>query len=135
MARKRDISAVFEDVVDTNENKNNDNNENKNNNQNENKNDVVVNNENNNNIDSNDNINRESDDDMENTIENKSVVNFDFIDNIGKKKEKKKVFTGIYLDEDVAKSLDKLAKKGGKGAKSEIVNDTLKIILQQKGLL
>ncbi|MCI3923562.1 hypothetical protein MO973_25375 [Paenibacillus sp. TRM 82003] len=42
---------------------------------------------------------------------------------------------GIYLELDVAKALDRLGKKGGKGAKSKIVNAALKQLFAKKGLI
>ncbi|GGD29137.1 hypothetical protein [Pontibacillus salipaludis] len=63
----------------------------------------------------------------------------DFLDSLiqGKKKKKKPVLTGVYLDPEVAKVLNELGKKVGKGdgGKSRIVNDALKEVFTKKGLL
>lgn len=52
-----------------------------------------------------------------------------------KKKENETVLTGIYLQKDLSQVLDRLAKKGGRGAKSKIVNEALRTIFTDKGLL
>ena len=52
-----------------------------------------------------------------------------------KKKVNSTVLTGIYLQEDLSQILDRLAKKGGRGAKSRIVNEALRAIFNEKGLL
>lgn len=63
----------------------------------------------------------------------------DFIDKLlveGKKKKKDDlVLTGIYLQPDLAHILDSLGKKGGRGAKSRIVNEALRKVFTEKGLL
>lgn len=63
----------------------------------------------------------------------------DFLDKLleeGKKKKKDDlVLTGIYLQPDLAHILDSLGKKGGRGAKSRIVNDALRKVFTEKGLL
>lgn len=48
---------------------------------------------------------------------------------------KQRIANGIYLQKDILQTLNKLAKKGGRGAKSRIVNEALKEIFKQKGLL
>lgn len=42
---------------------------------------------------------------------------------------------GVYLEPDVAKLLDQLGKKGGRGAKSRIANDALRKYFLDKGLM
>lgn len=62
----------------------------------------------------------------------------DFLDTLlepGQKKKNDLILTGIYLQPDIAKILDSLGKKGGRGAKSRIVNDALRKLFQEKGLL
>lgn len=62
----------------------------------------------------------------------------DFLDELikgTKKKDDQVVLTGIYLQKDLAQILDKLGKKGGRGAKSRIVNDALRKVFTEKGLL
>jgi hypothetical protein len=71
---------------------------------------------------------------------NQSEESAEFIDTLlepGKVKIKKDdlVLTGIYLQPDLAKILDSLGKKGGRGAKSRIVNDALRKLFNEKGLL
>jgi hypothetical protein len=45
------------------------------------------------------------------------------------------ILTGLYLEPDLAKLLDRLGKKGGRGAKSRIANDALRKYFLDKGLL
>lgn len=52
-----------------------------------------------------------------------------------KNRTKEPKLVGCYLDLEVAIALDKVAKMGGRGAKSQIVNETIKKMLQEKGLL
>lgn len=51
--------------------------------------------------------------------------------------EQEKVFRGFYLDEDVVKTIDKLAskKKKQKGFKSDLVNGILRSVLEDYGYL
>lgn len=81
-----------------------------------------------NNIDNNEN---------NNTNVSSDENNFDIINNIvnAKNDKPKKILTGIYFDPDVEKVLNKLAKKGGKGAKSKIVNELVKEGFIKRGLL
>jgi gentisate 1,2-dioxygenase len=111
MARKDRSLAGFNDFANVNENTNvnNDDNDNKN-------------------INVNNNIN-----------ENKEEKEPDYLnaikDIVEKKPKKDMKPTGIYFDENVLKVLDSLAKKGGRGAKSRIVNDATKAAFIQAGLL
>lgn len=62
----------------------------------------------------------------------------DTIDKIlgeGNKKKDELVLTGVYLQPELAKILDRLGKQGGRGAKSGIVNDALRKLFDEKGLL
>jgi hypothetical protein len=63
----------------------------------------------------------------------------DYLDKLigsnGKKSTNESVLVGIYLQKDLSQILDKLAKKGGRGAKSRIVNEALRAIFKEKGLL
>lgn len=52
-----------------------------------------------------------------------------------KPKKEELVLTGLYLQPDLAKLLDKLGKKGGRGAKSRIANDALRKYFSDKGIL
>lgn len=49
--------------------------------------------------------------------------------------KKKKVLTGIYFDEDVLAVLDRLSEQGGRGTKTRIVNDAVKKLFQEQGLM
>lgn len=62
----------------------------------------------------------------------------DFIDQLiegPKKKSNDLVLVGVYLPKDVAQVLDELAKKGGRGAKSKIVSESLQKTFKEKGLM
>jgi hypothetical protein len=73
-----------------------------------------------------------------NENENISVnVNYlkELVEGKGRKKKDELINTGIYLEPKVHSVLMAYAKKGGRGAKSKIVNDTLKSTFIQMGLL
>ena len=95
------------------------------------------------------NLHNNSDNDIDNDIkddndynintnsksDNKSVINSVF-DNENKKPQKK--FVGLYLDSDVNKGLDELSQRGSskkKGVKSKLVNEILRNILLEEGIL
>lgn len=61
----------------------------------------------------------------------------DFIDAIlvGQKDKRELTLTGVYLQQDVLDILNQLAKQGGRGAKSRIVNDALRKWFAEKNLL
>ncbi|MGG3805380.1 hypothetical protein [Metabacillus fastidiosus] len=116
MARKNRSLASFGDVADTNININNDDNEK----------DNVIENENINN------------NEYENNIVTDNINDNDYLDSLiegKKKKSNQPVLTGVYLQKDVLQVLDQLAKKGGKGAKSKIVNEALRKVFMEKDLL
>lgn len=74
----------------------------------------------------------ESDKNSEQTAENP-----DYLDKLledGKQKNDLHL-TGLYLEPDIAKLLDQLGKKGGRGAKSRIANDALRKYFLDKGLM
>ena len=101
----------YNEIINNNENNSNDINNSK----------IVIENENaNDNINKNDNVN---DNDIINEIVNNKYA------------KPKKTLTGIYFDPTVEKVLNKLAKKGGKGAKSKIVNELVKEGFKKRGLL
>ncbi len=119
MARKNRSLASFEEVA---------------NSDNDNINDDV---NNNNNLNENNNINYSIND---KDVVSNNVSDDDYIDNIingEKTKKKKPVLTGVYLDPEIAKILNDLGKKAGKGGggKSRIANEALKKVFQEKGLL
>lgn len=66
-----------------------------------------------------------------------AVESGSYIDELlgGGKKKNELILTGIYLQSDIAAVLDRLGKKGGRGAKSRLVNEALKKMFQEKGLL
>lgn len=45
------------------------------------------------------------------------------------------VMRGIYIEKSLDKIIDRLAKKGGRGVKSKLVNEALKKLFKDKGLL
>lgn len=94
------------------------------------------------------NNNNDVDNNVDNNVDNKNSSekerNNDMISAIDKvidtalatKKEKEKpVFHGIYFEPDVSAAINRIAKKGGKGVKSKMINDIVKVALEQKGLL
>jgi vacuolar-type H+-ATPase subunit E/Vma4 len=88
--------------------------------------------ENNVNENSNVNININKDDHI---IDNDNSE--DILDKIieGTTKKEAPKLTGVYLDKDVLKVLNAIAKKGGRGVKSKIVNEALRKVFTDKGLL
>jgi hypothetical protein len=118
-------------------------NDNKNNNNN-----VIPNVNNNVDVNKNKSDNISNNTDKNNTVNENTAINanvneqtpaLDYLDNLiggnAKKTENNTVLTGIYLQKDLAKALDNLAKKGGRGAKSRIVNEALRAVFKEKGLL
>lgn len=61
----------------------------------------------------------------------------DYIDSLlgGQSSKNELTLTGVYLQKDVLRVLNGLSRKGGRGAKSRIVNDALRKLFQEKGLL
>lgn len=51
------------------------------------------------------------------------------------KSKSTRVQRGLYLDRDIDAVLTKLLKKGGKGAKSDVINDVLRAAFEARGLL
>ncbi len=93
----------------------------------------------NDNVNVNNNINKDNDEVVNDQVNINDDDN-DYIDNIingDKNKKKKPVLTGVYLDPEIAKILNDLGKKAGKGGggKSRIANEALKKVFQEKGLL
>jgi len=87
--------------------------------------------------DGNVNINVNINDDV--NINNNENVNNDFLNQLVRTKPKKKsdslINSGVYFEEEVFSILMDLAKKGGRGAKSRIVNDALKVAFKNAGLM
>jgi len=50
-------------------------------------------------------------------------------------KKNEKIMSGIYFEKEVAKQLDKLSKKGGRGTKSKLVNAAVKKMLQEQNMM
>ena len=64
--------------------------------------------------------------------------NIDYLDSLiesQNSKKKKSVLKGIYFSEDIAETLDKLGEKGGRGTRSKIVNEVVRKVFKEKGLL
>ncbi len=85
-------------------------------------------------VNKNKNVVRDNNDIIVNN-DNKNEDVFDRLLEGKKKKQPKKVWTGVYLKPDIAQVLEILSKKGGKGAKSEIVNESLRRVFTEKGLM
>lgn len=49
--------------------------------------------------------------------------------------EDKYVLRGIYIEKDLVQIIDQLAKKGGRGTKSRIVNEALRKVFVENGLI
>lgn len=73
---------------------------------------------------------------QETNVENE---NNKFLNNLiqgkGKKKNDALINTGIYFEPEVFEILNKLGKQGGRGAKSKIVNDAVKAVFKDAGLI
>lgn len=80
-----------------------------------------------------DNVNSNINDDVE-TNNDVNDNTKDIEDIIGKKKSEETVLKGIHLQKGLAKKLDKLAKKGGRGAMSRIANEAFKEFFDKRGL-
>ncbi|MGG3737234.1 hypothetical protein [Aeribacillus pallidus] len=105
MARKNRHIAGFNDVANRN-NKDNDNQK------------ININVNNDNNVKENENL-----DELDKIIEN------------NKKKDKTHVLKGIYFEREVAAAIDRVGRNGGKGIKSQIVNEAVKKVFKEKGWL
>ena len=66
--------------------------------------------------------------------ENNTFLN-NLIQGKGKKKNDALINTGIYFEPEVVEILNKLGKQGGRGAKSKIVNDAVKAVFKDAGLI
>ncbi|MFB7142121.1 ribbon-helix-helix domain-containing protein [Gottfriedia sp. NPDC056225] len=51
------------------------------------------------------------------------------------KRKEKKVFTSFYMDPDLATEVDKIAARGQKGDKSKLINQALRKLLEDYGVL
>ena len=67
----------------------------------------------------------------------KNISNSNIISDLMKnqKYEDKYVMKGIYVEKELAAILDKLGKKGGRGAKSKIVNEALRKVFKESNLI
>lgn len=86
----------------------------------------------------NNNVNVNDDDNVHKDARELPNDNPDFLDTLlepGQKKKPDLILTGIYLQPDLARILDGLGKKGGRGAKSRVVNEALRKVFTEKGLL
>lgn len=140
-------SALMNGVTTKNENENINNDVNVNNHADKNTNKNVNNNVNNNvhnNVHVNEHDNTHNNDNKnidnnENINENINNNNNSFLNELVSGKPKRKsdtlVNSGIYFEPDIYKVLQDLAKKGGRGAKSKIVNESLRKDFIAAGLL
>jgi len=80
----------------------------------------------------------------ESKVDTKPIINIDHnvnhnnaIDHIlnNERVKSTRVQRGLYLDRDIDAVLSRLLKKGGKGAKSDIINDLLRAAFVDRGLL
>jgi predicted nicotinamide N-methyase len=82
--------------------------------------------------------NNDNNNDNANANVNVNNSDQDFLDKLlveGTKKKNDLVLVGIYMQPELASLLDALGKKGGRGAKSKIVNDALRKFFDEKGLI
>ncbi|GIN93279.1 hypothetical protein J22TS1_43300 [Siminovitchia terrae] len=71
-----------------------------------------------------------------NNFKNDDKENIDPIDKIindNKKKEKTHILKGIYFEREVAAAIDRLGRTGGRGIKSQVVNEAVKQVFKEKG--
>lgn len=132
MARKKRNLATFDEFanhnINTNDSTNNDINKIEDDNEN-----ISVNE--NKDVNTNVNVNINENENNNNNDESHGDYLDKLIEGNAKKKSNETVLTGIYLQKDISQILDRLAKKGGRGAKSKIVNEALKAVFTEKGLL
>lgn len=79
------------------------------------------------------NINEYINNEVNNNINKNKFLESLFEDNVSH--EERYVMRGIYIEKDLAKIVDQLAKKGGRGTKSKIVNEALRKVFTESGLL
>jgi hypothetical protein len=80
---------------------------------------------------------------VNNDNNNNGTINNDYDDYLrslaaGKKankKKTKKVFTSFYMDPDLAIEVDKIAARGQKGDKSKLINQAIRKLLEEYGVL
>ncbi|MBM7717190.1 hypothetical protein JOC94_004215 [Bacillus thermophilus] len=107
MARKKRTIAGFDDVANRNINDSDD--------------DKI-------NINNNTNVN--------DNLSDKENDNIDPLDQVlkeNKKKDKTHILKGIYFEKEVAAAIDRLGRQGGRGIKSQIVNEAVKKVFKEKG--
>lgn len=69
-------------------------------------------------------------------VNEKNDDNMDPLDKViakNKKKEDTHILKGIYFEKEVAAAIDRIAKGGGKGIKSQLVNEAVKKVFKEKG--
>ncbi|RFB09318.1 hypothetical protein DZB84_24440 [Bacillus sp. HNG] len=83
------------------------------------------------------NVNNQLNENNDIKKDEKDISNSDIISDLMKnqKYEDKYVMKGIYVEKDLAAILDKLGKKGGRGAKSKIVNEALRKVFKESNLI
>lgn len=84
------------------------------------------------------NINNNINDNANNDVKENENENEDPMDRIlsaNKKKDETHVLKGIYFEKEVAQAIDRIARNGGKGIKSQLVNEAVKKVFKEKGWL
>jgi hypothetical protein len=76
-----------------------------------------------------------NDNDNNEVKENENEDPLDKIISSNKKKDETHVLKGIYFEKEVARAIDRIARNGGKGIKSQIVNEAVKKVFKEKGWL
>lgn len=96
--------------------------------------DDVANRENKDNIDKKVNVNiNENSNKKSNDKENENIDPIDKIISENKKKDKTHILKGIYFEREVAAAIDRIGRQGGRGIKSQIVNEAVKRVFIEKG--
>ena len=76
-----------------------------------------------------------NDNDNNEIKENENEDPMDRILSANKKKDETHVLKGIYFEKEVAQAIDRIARNGGKGIKSQLVNEAVKKVFKEKGWL
>jgi UTP-glucose-1-phosphate uridylyltransferase len=89
--------------------------------------------------DTNENVNDNINVYINDNVDNNNNIDNDFLNQLVQKPAPKKksdslINSGVYFEEDVFKILMDLSRKGGRGTKSRIVNDALKVAFKNAGL-
>jgi len=88
------------------------------------------------NTNDNNNVNNNDKDNINDDNKDANIsINDDINTILEANKKNEKILVGIYFEKEVAKQLDKLSKKGGRGTKSKLVNAAVKKILQEQNMM